>query len=85
MADVGDLSDVVDSDDNGYLVRPNDVEAYVTHVETILRDPALWTRLSARASELAHRNYSVEAVAARWRRCFEDLLGRDAVRVAVDV
>jgi glycosyltransferase involved in cell wall biosynthesis len=78
VADVGDLSDLVHNGENGYLVPPNDLNAYVTHVRAILRDPVLWARLSDRASEAAHSRHSVEAVAARWGQCLSQLVRGEA-------
>jgi glycosyltransferase involved in cell wall biosynthesis len=78
VADVGDLSDLVHHGENGYLAPPNDINAYVTHVRSILRDPVLWARLSDKASEAAHRRHSVGAVAARWGQCLSQLVRGEA-------
>ena len=52
-ADVGELSDVVVSGVNGWLVRPNDVEEYVQRISELLDDPVRWQRLSNAAREAA--------------------------------
>ncbi len=84
VADVGDLADLVHDGENGYLVRPNDVDTYAKRVASILADPDLWSKLSVEASELARRNHSVDAVAARWRRCLAELCNGRSEQVAVD-
>jgi glycosyltransferase involved in cell wall biosynthesis len=71
VADVGELSDVVVSGVNGWLVQPNDVEGYVQRISELLDDPVRWQRLSNAAREAATELSSIENVARRWRVCLE--------------
>jgi glycosyltransferase involved in cell wall biosynthesis len=70
-ADVGELSDVVVSGVNGWLVRPNDLEGYVQRISELLDDPGHWQRLSNAAREAATEMSGIENVALRWRVCLE--------------
>jgi glycosyltransferase involved in cell wall biosynthesis len=70
-ADVGELSDVVVSGINGWLVRPNDLEGYVQRISELLDDPVRWQRLSNAAREAATEMSGIENVARRWRVCLE--------------
>ncbi|MGH8543276.1 MAG: glycosyltransferase [Gammaproteobacteria bacterium] len=71
VADVGELSDVVVSGVNGWLVRPNDLEGYVQRVSELLDDPVHWQQLSNAAREAATELSGIENVARRWRMCLE--------------
>jgi len=70
-ADVGELSEVVVSGVNGWLVRPNDLEGYVQRISELLDDPVRWRRLSNAAREAATELSGIENVARRWRVCLE--------------
>jgi glycosyltransferase involved in cell wall biosynthesis len=68
-ADVGELSDVVISGVNGWLVRPNDLDEYVKRITELLDDPGYWQRLSNSARDRVTELSGVESVARRWREC----------------
>jgi glycosyltransferase involved in cell wall biosynthesis len=70
-ADVGEVSDVVVSGVNGWLVRPNDLEEYVQRITELLDEPLRWRRLSNAARESATELSGVESVADRWRACLQ--------------
>jgi glycosyltransferase involved in cell wall biosynthesis len=70
-ADVGEVSDVVVSGVNGWLVRPNDLEEYVQRITELLDEPLRWRRLSNAARESATELSDVESVADRWRACLQ--------------
>ncbi|MGH8543071.1 MAG: glycosyltransferase family 4 protein [Gammaproteobacteria bacterium] len=67
VADVGELSDVVHSGLNGWLVRGDDPQEYVARIRSLLDDPVRWQRLSNAALEAASELAGVESVARRWR------------------
>jgi len=66
VADVGDLSDLIDNDRNGFLVTPGNVHEYVDRVVLLLRDHSLRVRLSQSATKTALSNATVEVIAERW-------------------
>jgi len=74
VADVGDLADLVKTGETGYLVPPNDHEAYVRSVALVLDDPDHWRRLSAAAVATARAHVSLESVTRRWAECLDRLL-----------
>jgi glycosyltransferase involved in cell wall biosynthesis len=78
-ADVGELADLVSDGVSGYLVRPNDLDAFENRVGTLLRDESLRTKMSQAARDAARRHMSVETVAARWRKDLARLAGEPAV------
>jgi glycosyltransferase involved in cell wall biosynthesis len=67
VANVGDLGDLVHDGVNGYLVEPNDVEAYVRRVLAVLEEPGLWPRLSAHAIASARGHVGLAHVTDLWR------------------
>jgi glycosyltransferase involved in cell wall biosynthesis len=77
VADVGDLADLVRTGETGYLVPPNDHEAYVRSVALVLDDPDRWQRLSAAAVAAARAHVSLEAVTRRWAECLDRLLPQE--------
>lgn len=74
VADVGDLSDLVRSGTNGYLVKPNDREEYARRVVALLQDAALWGRLSRAAVESAQSHVGLDQVTGRWARHLDEAL-----------
>ena len=79
-ADVGELADLVTSGVSGYLVPPDDLDAYAAHVVTLLRDDGLRDRMSRAARAAAMGHLGVDAVAARWRKDLARLGGQPAAR-----
>jgi glycosyltransferase involved in cell wall biosynthesis len=67
VADVGELRDLVADDRTGYVVPPNDLDAYTARIVALLRDPGYWSRLSQAASG-ATEGFRVGAIARRWRQ-----------------
>ncbi len=73
VADVGDLKDFVKSGDNGYVVEPDNIDAYAAHVVSILDSQDTWTSMSKNARDLATLRSSREAISSRWRCAFDEL------------
>jgi glycosyltransferase involved in cell wall biosynthesis len=67
VANVGDLGDLVRDGINGYLVAPDDIDAYVGRIRGILNEPQLWSRLSASATASAQCHVGLDHVTALWR------------------
>jgi glycosyltransferase involved in cell wall biosynthesis len=76
VANVGDLSDLVRPGINGYLVPPNDIEAYVARVQEVLAEPRLWSRLSEAAMASARGYVGLDHVTALWSQHIEGLFQR---------
>jgi len=82
VADVGELSDLVKDDVNGFLVRPNDIGMFTQRVVALLRDRGLWARCSEAARATALRSCSVPVVAQQWSRCLRDVVDRHPAVIA---
>jgi glycosyltransferase involved in cell wall biosynthesis len=76
VADVGELSDLIVSGENGYLVEPDDLEQYVARILLLLRDSTLFDRLSTRAARTARSRAAVDVIAAHWANHLVDLAHR---------
>lgn len=71
VAQVGELSDLVEDGVNGYLLEPNDIDKYAEKVTLLLQNHALRADFSARAKEAAIHLCDVESVSERWRQSLE--------------
>jgi glycosyltransferase involved in cell wall biosynthesis len=78
VANVGDLGDLVQDGTSGYLVEPNDIEAYVQRVRAVLEEPQLWPRLSAAAIASARDHVGLDQVSGRWREEIRAVFERTA-------
>jgi glycosyltransferase involved in cell wall biosynthesis len=67
VGDVGELSDLVVTGENGYLVPPDDVEGYVERILLVLRDSSVFDRLSTCAARIARSRAAVDVIAEQWR------------------
>ena len=66
VADVGELGDLIVSGESGYLVSPDELEAYVEPIVHVLRDSDLFERLSTCAAKIAMSRAAAEVIAAHW-------------------
>lgn len=71
--DCGAVSDIIDHDDNGIIVTPNDREAMVAALSRMMGDTALCQRLGKRAKAVVER-YSVSSVMDQWDALLERIL-----------
>jgi len=74
--DIGDIRDLVEDGENGYLVPVGDVEEAVKAVKRLLDDDTLYLRMSKRARESATAFLSqstLEFVTDQWRRLFVEM------------
>jgi glycosyltransferase involved in cell wall biosynthesis len=76
VADVGELSDLIVSGENGYLVSPDNLAEYVERILLVLGDPSLRDRLSERASRVARSRAAVNVIAAHWAHHLGELARR---------
>lgn len=67
VADVGELSDLVVSGENGYVVSPDDLQEYVERILLVLRDSSLFDRLSTCAARVARSRAAVDVIAGHWK------------------
>jgi glycosyltransferase involved in cell wall biosynthesis len=70
-SDAGGIPYIVSNNQNGLLVPMRDPEALAAGALTLLRDPALVSRLTSRAREDALTRYRWEAVRAGWRSVYQ--------------
>jgi len=66
VADVGELSDLVVSGQSGFIVSPDELEAYVERIVHVLGDAELFDRLSTCAAKIAHSRAAADVIAAQW-------------------
>lgn len=78
VANVGDLGDLVRDGANGYLVEPNDIDAYVRRVRAVLEDTGLWSRLSEAAIASARGHVGLDHVTELWRNQIAAVVRRTA-------
>ena len=79
-SNVGDISDVVDSGDNGFLVNSNNPSAYSEAILRILDHPELYSEMSKSAKQTGQRiRRAIERgeSAMRWRQAIEKTLSDD--------
>ena len=67
-----------DADEQAHDRKPNDIEAYVRRVRTVLEEPGLWPRLSAAAVASARGHVGLDHVTALWRDQIAAVLRRTA-------
>ena len=67
VADVGDLADLAKHGESGYLVEPDDIEAYARACVQLLSDAAAWRAVSQQAAAAALARSGIDAIARRWR------------------
>jgi glycosyltransferase involved in cell wall biosynthesis len=66
VSDVGDMRDAIEIGESGYIVAPDDIDAYAAHVAGLLADPQHWEALSRAGRERAEKRYSTGAITAAW-------------------
>lgn len=69
--DLAAVRDLVINDVTGLLVTPGDEAALADAMEKVLQSPELAARLAEAGQQHIHDNYSWQAVAARYRRIYE--------------
>ncbi len=77
--DVGGIHEAVRHGETGFLVPPGEKEAFVDRALELLADPALRRAMGAAARAFVRREYSMEAITARFEALYRELLS-DPVR-----
>lgn len=73
-SDVGGVADMLGHGQAGLLVQPDDVPGMAEALRRVLQDEALRRRLAAAGREIAQRRFQADAVAARTRAVYEQLI-----------
>jgi glycosyltransferase involved in cell wall biosynthesis/peptidoglycan/xylan/chitin deacetylase (PgdA/CDA1 family) len=73
---VGDVPKVIRHNETGLLVEPGNPEALKAAIITLLSDPAKAEALAAAGQRWACENYSAGAMAVRYRRVYDEVLGK---------
>lgn len=76
VADVGELSDLVNNGLNGYLIEPNNIGKYTDRVISLLQDDDLWNQYSIKAIEAAKRYCDIEIVTGKWQHNIREIVSR---------
>ena len=71
---VGGVVDIIDDEETGLLVQPKDVDAMAQAVMRLLRDPELCQRLVVRAKEKLKQQFTLEQMAEKTLKVYEELL-----------
>ncbi len=71
---VGDIPDMVEHGENGYVVDPWDPFAFLDRVRALCDDPSLRERMGAKGREQVVARYSWDRVAHEYRMCYKRLL-----------
>lgn len=77
---VGGVPEIVMDGQTGLLVAPQDPEAMAEALVRLLSDPNLASTLSTNARDRARREFSAEAMAAKYMALYEELLGKAGTR-----
>lgn len=72
VSDVGDLSELVENDRNGFLIQNQDIDAYASAISGLLDDPDKLAAFGTAAKVVADQ-CEVGEVAKKWDRVFADL------------
>ena len=73
VSDVGDLRDVVDSGDNGFVFDEDDLDSFAETISGLLADESRMTEFSQAARATVEDRCSREAVTRRWGATFRDM------------
>jgi phenylacetate-CoA ligase len=76
VADVGDLSELVQEGRTGWLVPPGDLDRHSERIHELLVTSDLWKETSRSARQAAIALNDVHNVANRWARTIENACGR---------
>lgn len=71
--DIGGMSDIIDTGENGHLARPFDTEDLARGIDLILQDEASRQRHSRQARAKAERCFGLELMARRYAALFAEL------------
>ena len=73
--DVGGISELVEDNVSGFLVPPNDYQAFATKIYRLLTDEELARKMGASAYERVRENFSEGIMMEKIKRVYDDILG----------
>jgi glycosyltransferase involved in cell wall biosynthesis len=73
---LGGVTDIVEDDETGLLVPPNDASALAAAIIRIATDPVTADRLGAKGRDYALSHFSWSAVLGQWRALYAGVLER---------
>ena len=77
---VGEVPSLIRHRETGLLIPPNDIDALVTGLKTLLTNPELRQQLGANARHLVQSSFSSQQMTALYRRVYTDVLGASSPR-----
>jgi glycosyltransferase involved in cell wall biosynthesis len=73
---VGAIPSVIKDGENGLLVDPRDTNGLHNAIASLLSDPNLCSRMGKKAHDWVSANYTSEVMAQKYRKLYEEVLGR---------
>jgi glycosyltransferase involved in cell wall biosynthesis len=73
---VGAIPSVIKDGENGLLVDPRDTNGLRNAIASLLSDPNLCSRMGKKAHDWVSANYTSEVMAQKYRKLYEEVLGR---------
>jgi lipopolysaccharide heptosyltransferase II len=71
---VGGVVDIIEHNETGLLVAPRDIDGMAKEVMRLLNDKALVNKLTGKAQEKLHKEYTLEKMAERTLAVYEELV-----------
>ncbi len=72
---VGAIPEMICEGQNGFLVRPGDIEALANNILNLITDDPLWERISRANKRKAIEQYDISACAEKIGKVYDELLG----------
>jgi glycosyltransferase involved in cell wall biosynthesis len=76
VANVGDLADLVQNGESGFVVAPDDLPAYARACVHLLSDAQAWTAVSKRAMSASLAASGIDAIARRWEAHLRSVMAK---------
>jgi len=73
---IGAIPSVINDGENGLLVDPRDTNGLRNAIASLLSDPNLCSRMGKKAHDWVSANYTSEVMAQKYRKLYEEVLGR---------
>ncbi|ELS3707448.1 glycosyltransferase family 4 protein [Campylobacter upsaliensis] len=71
--DIAGLSDIIENEKSGFLIKDNDLENYADKLQVLMRDEKLRKTMGENAKELVKKRFSKEIVLKKWQDLFASL------------
>jgi glycosyltransferase involved in cell wall biosynthesis len=78
VSNVGDLSDVIATGVDGFLISPDAAAAFGARAVELLTQPAVWDAYSRAAARKAHSCCGIDVIAQRWREALSGFVATHA-------